>query len=243
MSYGSYCCVVWCANNGKTKKPHVKFFRIPRDPRSKAWLQYARRPELLGETAKELYEGYRLCSEHFTAKDFLDPGKTRLTKTAIPTVRPQMLRPSVTAQEEPVATTCPCDVPLEGNRMSHPTAAYEKPIAEPSPGDVRLEGSRTSPSTAAHEGPMVAPSPGNVPLEGSGTSPLAAAHKQPLAAPSPGNVPLEGSGMSPSTAAREGPMAAPSPGNVPMESSGTSPLAAVHEEPVATCPCDVPAHI
>ncbi|XP_042150095.1 uncharacterized protein LOC120847938 isoform X4 [Ixodes scapularis] len=239
MSYGSYCCVVWCANNGKTKKPHVKFFRIPRDPRSKAWLQYARRPELLGKTAKELYEGYRLCSEHFTAKDFLDPGKTRLTKTAIPTVRPQMLRPSVTAQEEPVATTCPCDVPLEGNRMSHPTAAYEKPIAEPSPGDVRLEGSRTSPSTAAHEGPMVAPSPGNVPLEGSGTSPLAAAHKQPLTAPSPGNVPLEGSGMSPSTAAREGPMAAPSPGNVPMESSGTSPLAAVHE-PVATCPCDVP---
>lgn len=66
--------------------------------RSKAWLQYARRPELLGKTAKELYEGYRLCSEHFTAKDFLDPGKTRLTKTAIPTVRPQMLRPSVTAQ-------------------------------------------------------------------------------------------------------------------------------------------------
>ncbi|KAM7307910.1 hypothetical protein ISCGN_011546 [Ixodes scapularis] len=213
---------------------------LPLKRRSKAWLQYARRPELLGKTAKELYEGYRLCSEHFTAKDFLDPGKTRLTKTAIPTVRPQMLRPSVTAQEEPVATTCPCDVPLEGNRMSHPTAAYEKPIAEPSPGDVRLEGSRTSPSTAAHEGPMVAPSPGNVPLEGSGTSPLAAAHKQPLAAPSPGNVPLEGSGMSPSTAAREGPMAAPSPGNVPMESSGTSPLAAVHEEPVATCPCDVP---
>ncbi|XP_040357043.1 uncharacterized protein LOC115328397 isoform X5 [Ixodes scapularis] len=214
MSYGSYCCVVWCANNGKTKKPHVKFFRIPRDPRSKAWLQYARRPELLGKTAKELYEGYRLCSEHFTAKDFLDPGKTRLTKTAIPTVRPQMLRPSVTAQEEPVATTCPCDVPLEGNRMSHPTAAYEKPMAEPSPRDVRLEGS--------------------------GTSTLAAAHEQPLAAPSPSNVPLEGSGMSPSTAAREGPMAAPSPGNVPMESSGTSPLAAVHEEPVATCPCDVP---
>ncbi|XP_042147120.1 uncharacterized protein LOC121836326 isoform X3 [Ixodes scapularis] len=240
MSYGSYCCVVWCANNGKTKKPHVKVFRIPRDPRSKAWLQYARRPELLGKTAKELYEGYRLCSELFTAKAFLDPGKTRLTKTAIPTVRPQMLRPSVTSQEEPVATTCPCDVPLEGNRMSHPTAAYEKPMSEPSPGDVRLEGSRTSPSTAAHEGPMVAPSPGNVPLEGSGTSPLAAAHKQPLAAPSPGNVPLEGSGMSPSTAAREGPMAAPSPGNVPMESSGTSPLAAVHEEPVATCPCDVP---
>ncbi|XP_042147126.1 uncharacterized protein LOC121836326 isoform X9 [Ixodes scapularis] len=239
MSYGSYCCVVWCANNGKTKKPHVKVFRIPRDPRSKAWLQYARRPELLGKTAKELYEGYRLCSELFTAKAFLDPGKTRLTKTAIPTVRPQMLRPSVTSQEEPVATTCPCDVPLEGNRMSHPTAAYEKPMSEPSPGDVRLEGSRTSPSTAAHEGPMVAPSPGNVPLEGSGTSPLAAAHKQPLAAPSPGNVPLEGSGMSPSTAAREGPMAAPSPGNVPMESSGTSPLAAVHE-PVATCPCDVP---
>ncbi|CAN7982032.1 unnamed protein product [Ixodes pacificus] len=32
--YGSYCCVAWCKNNGKThKKPGTKFFRIPRDAR------------------------------------------------------------------------------------------------------------------------------------------------------------------------------------------------------------------
>ncbi|KAH8036199.1 hypothetical protein HPB51_020020 [Rhipicephalus microplus] len=31
-SYGSYCCVSWCFNNGRThKKPGTSFFRVPRD--------------------------------------------------------------------------------------------------------------------------------------------------------------------------------------------------------------------
>ncbi|CAN7975481.1 unnamed protein product [Ixodes persulcatus] len=75
MPYGSYCCVLWCANNGKTnEKPGVKFFRIPRDSRSKTWVRYAKRPELIGKTATQLNVGYRMCSEHFTTKDFMDPG-------------------------------------------------------------------------------------------------------------------------------------------------------------------------
>lgn len=32
------------------------------------------------------YRSYRICSEQFTAQDFMDPGHTRLTKTAVPTV-------------------------------------------------------------------------------------------------------------------------------------------------------------
>ncbi|XP_054934481.1 uncharacterized protein [Dermacentor andersoni] len=47
-SYGSYCCVSWCFNNGKTqKKPGTSFFRIPRDGRMTAWMQYAGRDDLL----------------------------------------------------------------------------------------------------------------------------------------------------------------------------------------------------
>ncbi|XP_075749881.1 uncharacterized protein LOC142814649 isoform X3 [Rhipicephalus microplus] len=47
-SYGSYCCVSWCFNNGRThKKPGTSFFRVPRDGRMKAWMQYAGRDDLL----------------------------------------------------------------------------------------------------------------------------------------------------------------------------------------------------
>ncbi|XP_040067110.2 uncharacterized protein LOC120840588 [Ixodes scapularis] len=87
--YGSYCCVAWCENNGKThKKPGTKFFRIPRDARSKAWLDYAKRYDLFGKSASQLYATYRVCSDHFTAKDFMDPGQTTLVRSAVPTVRP-----------------------------------------------------------------------------------------------------------------------------------------------------------
>ncbi|XP_070390528.1 uncharacterized protein [Dermacentor albipictus] len=86
-SYGSYCCVQWCENNGRTrKKPGTSFFRIPQDSRSTAWVAYSRRADLMEKPAGVLYKSYRICSDHFTAKDFLDPGRTRLIRTAVPTV-------------------------------------------------------------------------------------------------------------------------------------------------------------
>ncbi|XP_075730334.1 uncharacterized protein LOC119163107 isoform X2 [Rhipicephalus microplus] len=88
-SYGSYCCVSWCFNNGRThKKPGTSFFRIPRDGRMKAWMQYAGRDDLLSKPASLLYATYRVCSDHFTAQSFMDPGHTRLTRMAVPSVQP-----------------------------------------------------------------------------------------------------------------------------------------------------------
>ncbi|XP_040355849.2 uncharacterized protein LOC115319385 isoform X2 [Ixodes scapularis] len=154
MPYGNYCCVLWCANNGKTnKKPGVKFFRIPRDSRSKTWVRYSERPELAGKTATQLNVGYRMCSEHFTTKDFMDPGQTRLTKTAVPTVRPQTSRLSAIT-EAPVATRSLCD--MEGSITSPSTAAHV-PVATTSLCDA--DHSITSPSTAAHEQMPVSSSP------------------------------------------------------------------------------------
>ncbi|XP_075750823.1 uncharacterized protein LOC119174047 isoform X2 [Rhipicephalus microplus] len=84
-SYGSYCCVSWCFNNGRThKKPGTSFFHIPRDGRMKAWMQYAG----LSKPASLLYATYRVCSDHFTAQSFMDPGHTRLTRMAVPSVQP-----------------------------------------------------------------------------------------------------------------------------------------------------------
>lgn len=131
-SYGSYCCVSWCLNNGRThKKPGTSFFRIPRDGRCAkafvwfaclqgyfscllseannnkitvralrlqlivhcrcrmtAWMQYAGRDDLLSKPASLLYATYRVCSDHFTAESFMDPGHTRLTRMAVPSVQP-----------------------------------------------------------------------------------------------------------------------------------------------------------
>ncbi|XP_075546883.1 uncharacterized protein LOC142580030 isoform X2 [Dermacentor variabilis] len=96
-SYGSYCCVTWCQNNGRTqKKPGTCFFRIPRDSRSAAWVTYSRRADLMEKPASVLYNSYRMCSDHFTAQDFMDPGHTRLTKKAVPTVYPDSLDVSPT---------------------------------------------------------------------------------------------------------------------------------------------------
>ncbi|XP_070377790.1 uncharacterized protein [Dermacentor albipictus] len=88
-SYGSYCCVPWCQNNGRTqKKPGTCFFRIPQDSRSTAWVKYSRRADLAEKPVSLLYTSYKICSDHFTAQDFMNPGRTRLRKTAVPTVYP-----------------------------------------------------------------------------------------------------------------------------------------------------------
>lgn len=56
--------------------------------RSKAWLKYAKRDDLLQKSSSELHAKYFICSSHFTARDFIDPGRTKLMKTAVLTVHP-----------------------------------------------------------------------------------------------------------------------------------------------------------
>ncbi|XP_037274929.2 uncharacterized protein LOC119167536 [Rhipicephalus microplus] len=77
------CCAEWCRNSRHTG---IKFFRIPVDERSRAWLQYARRQDLVHLPPRQIYNSYCLCSAHFTSRDYADPGQTRLLKCAVPTV-------------------------------------------------------------------------------------------------------------------------------------------------------------
>lgn len=62
--------------------------RTPPTPRAKVWLQYADRQDLLSKPASQLYAVYRLCSEHFEPQCFMDPGRTKLKKTALPSAPP-----------------------------------------------------------------------------------------------------------------------------------------------------------
>ncbi|KAM7313996.1 hypothetical protein ISCGN_003781 [Ixodes scapularis] len=136
-SYGSYCCVAWCSNNGRTcKKPGTKFFRVPRDSRSKAWVEYAKRHDLMDKPAARLYASYYVCSDHFTVHDFMDPGRTRLTKTAVPSVRPQEHWQSVICRDLVEASTShgtPSDSqPVTLSRAAHDLAEASTSHGTPS---------------------------------------------------------------------------------------------------------------
>lgn len=92
LRYGRYCCVPWCPHSGQVyprqvPDPGLHLFRIPRDNRSAAWVAYTGRDDLKTKPAVQLYSSHRMCSNHFAAQDFMDPGRTRLTRTAVPTVR------------------------------------------------------------------------------------------------------------------------------------------------------------
>ncbi|XP_077557680.1 uncharacterized protein LOC144172960 [Haemaphysalis longicornis] len=78
------CCAEWCRNSAR--HTGIKFFRIPADERSRVWLQYARRQDLAHLPPRQIYSSYRLCSAHFTSRDYADPGQTMLLRCAVPTV-------------------------------------------------------------------------------------------------------------------------------------------------------------
>ncbi|XP_049267001.1 uncharacterized protein LOC119374488 isoform X6 [Rhipicephalus sanguineus] len=119
------CCAEWCRNS--SRHTGIKFFRIPADERSRAWLQYARRQDLAHLPPCQIYSSYRLCSAHFTSRDYADPGQTRLLRCAVPTV--SIFGDGQTHVESPGGNTallgpriplrCPLTAPMkEFNRLS-----------------------------------------------------------------------------------------------------------------------------
>ncbi|XP_070381899.1 uncharacterized protein [Dermacentor albipictus] len=153
-SYGSYCFVAWCTNNGRTrKKPGTHFFRIPRDHRSTAWVTYTRRTDLMEKPVNLLYTSYKICSDHFTAQDFMDPGHTRLTKMAVPTVNPGYVHPVTEGQ----AGEC---VVQEDKKRFIVTASCvaEDDASEVSPSCSSFLASEVSPSTSSFLASEVSPS-------------------------------------------------------------------------------------
>lgn len=53
--------------------------------RCDVWRNYAQRADLEGLAREQMYNGYRLCSDHFAENAYADPAKTRLLWTAVPT--------------------------------------------------------------------------------------------------------------------------------------------------------------
>ncbi|KAL3176057.1 hypothetical protein MRX96_010761 [Rhipicephalus microplus] len=83
-----YCSVSWCKNSGRINKPGLHFFRIPVDSRLAAWVAYTGRQDLKTKSAN-LLKNYRVCSDHFTDRDFMNNViRDRLTRQAVPSVPP-----------------------------------------------------------------------------------------------------------------------------------------------------------
>ncbi|KAL3190073.1 hypothetical protein MRX96_020398 [Rhipicephalus microplus] len=60
------CCAEWCRNS--SRHTGIKFFRIPADQRSRAWLQYARREDLAHLPPRQIYSSYRPISPAETTR-------------------------------------------------------------------------------------------------------------------------------------------------------------------------------
>ncbi|XP_077526575.1 uncharacterized protein LOC144138263 isoform X2 [Haemaphysalis longicornis] len=165
---GRYCCVPWCEHSGqvyprKVPDAGTSLFRIPRDDRSVAWVAYTGRDDLKTKTTAQLFSSYRICSRHFTPRDFMDPGQTRLTKKAVPSVGPGTQVPSNAPAGRPllqqsVVTTKP--VPVEAARDQGTTARLQEtlPITSKVPArihpDVSEESSSSNSVPPAIDGPV-----------------------------------------------------------------------------------------
>ncbi|XP_077526576.1 uncharacterized protein LOC144138263 isoform X3 [Haemaphysalis longicornis] len=166
---GRYCCVPWCEHSGqvyprKVPDAGTSLFRIPRDDRSVAWVAYTGRDDLKTKTTAQLFSSYRICSRHFTPRDFMDPGQTRLTKKAVPSVGPGTQVPSNAPAGRPllqqsVVTTKP--VPVEAARDQGTTARLQEtlPITSKVPArihpDVSEESSSTNSAPPVTDGPVI----------------------------------------------------------------------------------------
>ncbi|KAM7306308.1 hypothetical protein ISCGN_010039 [Ixodes scapularis] len=95
----------------------------------------------MNKPAALLYASYYVCSDHFTVHDFINPGRTRLTKTAVPSVRPLEHWQSVICRDLVEASTshsAPSDSqPVTLSRAAHDlveastsygTSAYSQPV-------------------------------------------------------------------------------------------------------------------
>ncbi|XP_075733999.1 uncharacterized protein LOC119179872 [Rhipicephalus microplus] len=136
------CCAEWCQNS--SRHTGIKFFRIPADERSRAWLQYATRQDLAHLPPRQSYSSYRLCSAHFTSRDYADPGQTRLLRCAVPTV--SIFGDGQTHVESPGS-------PRPANTTAMPAHSADEEVqqTEPSclnPADRQHKPSRCSPRTA-----------------------------------------------------------------------------------------------
>ncbi|XP_077552620.1 uncharacterized protein LOC144167119 [Haemaphysalis longicornis] len=135
------CCAEWCRNSAR--HTGIKFFRIPADERSRVWLQYARRQDLAHLPPRQIYSSYRLCSAHFTSRDYADPGQTRLLRCAVPTV--SIFGDGQTHIESPGSPR-----PAKKSRMSADSADKQAQQTTPScsmPADRQHKTSRCSPRT------------------------------------------------------------------------------------------------
>lgn len=87
-SVGNSCCAASFCKNYKQKTPHLSFFRFPSDSkRCSEWLKFVERMDLEGKNIETLNKNYKLCSEHFEERHFMNSSKRKLMWDAIPTIR------------------------------------------------------------------------------------------------------------------------------------------------------------
>uniref|UniRef100_A0A224YAD5 52 kD repressor of inhibitor of protein kinase n=1 Tax=Rhipicephalus zambeziensis TaxID=60191 RepID=A0A224YAD5_9ACAR len=135
------CAALWCNNSGRNSA--AKFFRFPADDRCDVWRNYTKRADLEVLTGEQMYNGCRLCSEHFAESAFANPAKRRLLWTAVPTVAVEVKSPIDEGTSLAEATAAAAQY--------HPGQKSSAQIAEGGP----TRASSASPESPSHLGHLI----------------------------------------------------------------------------------------
>ncbi|XP_064465409.1 uncharacterized protein LOC135376898 [Ornithodoros turicata] len=223
---------------------NLSFFGFPGDERKSAWIEYAGQPEYATLPPDQL-KHQKLCEAHFTSDAFTNRQKTRLKRTAVPTVPLQSVQrcpatiagriehAEVSAPHSPTPSTSYHQSHEPGQASGHTEttvwSAPDSPIPSTSyhqshePGEASGHTETTVwsapdspiPSTSYHQ----SHEPGEASGQTETTVETVPHFLAPMTSPPQLNVPREASGISSVLAATKGSVV-PSP--TPGTSSGTS---------------------
>ncbi len=85
-SFGRYCSAIRCTHS-RNKDRNLSFFTFPLDEaRCKQWIELSGRSDLVTKSAQYCHKNLQLCSIHFESNQFVDSGRKRLVKNALPTL-------------------------------------------------------------------------------------------------------------------------------------------------------------
>ncbi|KAK5647568.1 hypothetical protein RI129_002460 [Pyrocoelia pectoralis] len=92
-SFRNQCAYTGCKNVYRYGRKQVSFFRFPRtEERSLAWIKASGQDDLYNYTTINLYNNFRICSNHFSSNCFTTTAKNKLQPSAVPI--PYLIQPN-----------------------------------------------------------------------------------------------------------------------------------------------------
>ncbi|XP_068207412.1 uncharacterized protein [Palaemon carinicauda] len=119
----SHKCIV--CHKQKETDPHLVFHRFPKDKeRCLIWTNLIQIQELTQKTSLQLNSSYRVCSRHFSIKNYQHPASDKLCQNACPDQHVKGSTSCTRSDVDPSKTNTSIDFPHQSNYTSNWLLAY-----------------------------------------------------------------------------------------------------------------------